>query len=189
MFEIHGEYFYGNKISDYGLQYNRVDYATLAKAFDAVLNNDIMNKTWEICEWEQVSGFIDNSEEIEELQEKISGLEEQLKNLPEDDYETYDEIQEKISELEYEFQDLENDQNYFPEVFQWYIVSDEGAKILEEIDEIVYYNYELDMYLWGVTHYGTSWSYVLTDIPCNVGKKVLHEKLDKVENGDDELPF
>ena len=31
-------------------------------------------------------------------------------------------------------------------------------------DEIVYYNEELDMYVWGITHYGTSWDYVLTDI-------------------------
>lgn len=42
-----------------------------------------------------------------------------------------------------------------PEVFQWYIVSDQGAEILQEINEIVYYNQEIDVYLWGVTHYGT----------------------------------
>ena len=35
------EYFYGNKISDYGLKNGYVDYRTLAKAFDAVLNNEI----------------------------------------------------------------------------------------------------------------------------------------------------
>ena len=34
--------------------------------------------------------------------------------------------------------------------------------------EIVYYSEELDLYIWGVTHYGTSWDYVLTDIKCNV---------------------
>ena len=34
-------YFYGNKISDYGLKNGYVDYATLSKAFDAVLVNDI----------------------------------------------------------------------------------------------------------------------------------------------------
>ena len=29
------------------------------------------------------------------------------------------------------------------------------------------YNETLDIWLWGVTHYGTSWDYVLTNIRCN----------------------
>ena len=31
-------------------------------------------------------------------------------------------------------------------------------------DEIIYYHEDLDMYVWGVTHFGTAWDYVLTDI-------------------------
>ena len=134
---IYGEYFYSNKISEYGLKNGYLDYATLAKAFDAVLNNDIMNKTYDIGYWDQESGFIDNSDAIEELQDQI--------------------------------EELENEQDELPEVFQWYIVSDKGARILEEINEIVYYNEALDMYIWGVTHWGTSWDYVITDVPCNTG--------------------
>ena len=45
---LHSNYFCGNKISEYGIKNNRVDYATLAKAFDAVLNNNIMQATAEI---------------------------------------------------------------------------------------------------------------------------------------------
>lgn len=57
-----------------------------------------------------------------------------------------------------------------PEVFQWYIVSDSGAQIIQDYtNEILYYHNELDIYLWGVTHWGTGWDYVLTDIPCNCG--------------------
>lgn len=57
-----------------------------------------------------------------------------------------------------------------PEVFQWYIVSDSGAQIIQDYtNEILYYHDELDIYLWGVTHLGTGWDYVLTDIPCNCG--------------------
>lgn len=57
-----------------------------------------------------------------------------------------------------------------PEVFQWYIVSDSGAQIIQSYtNEILYYHDELDIYLWGVTHWGTGWDYVLTDIPCNCG--------------------
>lgn len=64
------KYYYGNTISEYGLQNGRVDYRTLAKCFDAVLNNDIMSLTYDIGAWEQVSGIIDNTDEIEELEEK-----------------------------------------------------------------------------------------------------------------------
>lgn len=57
-----------------------------------------------------------------------------------------------------------------PEVFQWYIVSDSGAQIIQDYtNEILYYHDELDIYLWGVTHWGTGWDYVLTDISCNCG--------------------
>ena len=64
------KYYYGNTISEYGMQNGRVDYATLAKCFDAVLNNDIMSLTYDIGSWEQVSGVVDNTDEIEDLEEK-----------------------------------------------------------------------------------------------------------------------
>ena len=156
------KYYYGNPISDYGIEHGYVDYATLAKAFDAVLNNDIMSLTYDIGSWEQVSGqvngIVDNTDEIEELEEKKDELVEQNENSPSQILENeIDEINEKIEELE-------NEQNDELEVFQWFIVDDWGARLLQEINEIVYYNETLDMYLWGVTHYGTEWNYVLTNI-------------------------
>ena len=36
-----------------------------------------------------------------------------------------------------------------------------------DTDEILYENEELGITLWGVTHWGTSWDYVLTNIPIN----------------------
>lgn len=111
------KYFYCNEISDYGLKNGYVDYRTLAKSFDAVLNNNI------------ISLFNDYYFEL------VNGCD-------------YDE----------ETGDIE-------EVYQFYIISDQGANILMELtNEIVYYNDTLDMYVWGVTHYGTSWDHVLTDI-------------------------
>lgn len=141
------------------MEHGYVDYATLAKCFDAVLNNDIMPLTYGIGSWDQVSGIIDNTDEIEELEEKRDELVEQNENSPSQILENeIDEINEKIEELE-------NEQNDEPEVFQWFIVDDWGARLLQqETSEIVYYNETLDMYLWGVTHYGTSWNYVLTSI-------------------------
>lgn len=152
------KYYYGNAISEYGMEHGYVDYRTLAKAFDAVLNNDIMSLTYDIGAWEQVSGIIDNTEEIDELEEKKDELEEQNESSPSQILEN------EINEINEQIEELENEQNEYQEVFQWFIVDDWGARLLQDINEIVYYNEKLSMYLWGVTHYGTSWEYVLTSI-------------------------
>ena len=159
MYKTKTEYFYGNKISDYGIQNGYVDYATLAKSFDAVLNNDIMGLTYDIGFWEQVSGTVDNSEEIEELEEKRDELEDENDESPSQILEN------EINILNEKIEELENEQDEQPEIFQYFIVDDWGGRLLQDINEIVFYNEKLDMYLWGVTHYGTSWEYVLTNIP------------------------
>lgn len=146
---VHGsKYFYGHKISDYGLEYGYVDYHTLAQAFDAVLNNEVLSKTASVGYWEPVGGseyyYEDNDGNIiyQEEYGELSGEE-----------------QEKYSEC-------------YNEVFQWFIIDDNGARILQELtDEVLYYNEELDMYLWGVTHYGTSWDYVLTNIKVRLDRQ------------------
>lgn len=145
------KYFYGNEISEYGIENGYVDYRCLSKAFDAVLNNGIYNLGWDIgYGWEQQSGFVDNQDEIDELQMLIDAL-------GDDEEDERERIEGEIEELEYE---QENDR----EIYQYYIVSDSGARILAECNEIVWYHEKMDMYLWGVTHWGTAWSHVLTDI-------------------------
>lgn len=55
--------------------------------------------------------------------------------------------------------------DYGKDVFQDYIISEEGFRILSELtDEVVFYNETFNLYLWGITHFGTSWDYVLTDV-------------------------
>lgn len=162
---IFKDYFCGNKISAYGRENGYVDYATLAKSFDAVMSNDIISKTNEIGYWDQVNGIIDNYDEIEELREKIEELEDTITDdtTAEQDEQT----RAAIRELEKQIEELEEEQDRQPEIFQYFIISDQGAEILKDYtDEQVFYNDELDMYVWGVTHWGTSWDYVLTDIPC-----------------------
>jgi len=171
---VYGSYFYGNKISCYGLEHGYVDYATFAKAFDAVSANDIMRVTADIGYWEPIGSgeeyfedgagnvysYDEAQERIETLQERIEQLEE-LEEMTEVQQEEYDEAQEDIERL--------NDP-YYRDVYQWYIIDGRGAELCQEAGEIVYYNDTLDLYLWGVTHYGTSWAYVLTDIKCNTGE-------------------
>lgn len=176
---VFGKYFCGNEISAYGRKNGRVDYATLAKSFDAVLANEIISGTG--CEnWEQENGFIDNSEEIEELQAELDELEAGKRTTENGVYfvdedgeeitgDAAEEIDNKIDELREQIEELEEEQDDPDEIFQYYIISGQGAEILEDYtNEIVFYNSELDLYVWGVTHWGTSWDYVLTDIPCEV---------------------
>ena len=55
--------------------------------------------------------------------------------------------------------DEEND--YYYDVFQYFIIDAQGAERFQEYtNEIIYYCEELDLYILGVTHLGTSWSAV-----------------------------
>ena len=155
-------YFFGNEVSEEGKKNGYIDYETLAKSFQHILNNDIIGATgWE--NWEQENGYIDNSEEIEELEDQIEELEDQ----EEEDEDTTA----KIEELRKQIEELEEEQERQPEIFQYFIISDQGADILKDYtNEIVFYNSNLDMYVWGVTHWGTSWDYVMTDIKIELNK-------------------
>lgn len=145
------KYFYGHEISQYGLENGWLDYGTLAKAFDAVLCNDI-TKLFAQSETEQINGIIDNSDEIDELEERIAELDEEFNA-------------EEIEELEGQICELRDEEDTYHEIFQYYIISDNGAEILKEFtDDPIFYIEDFDIYVWGVTHYGTAWDYVLTDV-------------------------
>ncbi len=170
---VHGKYFYGNEISEYGQEKGYVDYRTLAKAFDAVMANELMEKTANIGYWELENGDYcyykddDGNDYTEaEREERLEGLREELDNLDDE------EDSGRIAEIQTEIKNLENADYYEYEVFQWFIISSNGAEILKDYtNEIVYYNEELDLYLWGVTHWGTTWDYVLTNIKCDVSEE------------------
>lgn len=52
--KLYGTTFCGNEASDYAKEQGYLDYATFVKSFDAVMSNDIIQKTWEIIGyWEQ----------------------------------------------------------------------------------------------------------------------------------------
>lgn len=135
------KYFYGQEISSYGVEHNRVDYRALAKSFDAVLCNDITKLFDNPYYFDLVNGdyyyYENNDGDILSISE-------------------YD-------ELEPEQQEGYNE--IYNEIYQYYIIDNAGYRILtEHTSEIVFYNDELDIAVWGVTHWGTGWDYVLTDI-------------------------
>ena len=43
------------------------------------------------------------------------------------------------------------------EIFQYYIISDPDF-LLEHTDEGVFHDEELDLYIWGIDHFGPAWS-------------------------------
>lgn len=169
--KLFGATFYGNEASDYAKENGYLDYDTFAKAFDAVMNNDIMQKTCEIGCWEQENGFIDNSEEIADLEEKLSDLNDELLILDDEETEEINRINSEIEKVQERIEALrEEEDSYNQEIYQYFIVSNSGAEIIKQYtDDPLFYNEELDMYVWGITHFGTSWDYVLTDIKLNCG--------------------
>ena len=78
----------------------------------------------------------------------------------------YSNINNEYNEVELENgSDYDEDNDCYMDIFQYYIISERGAAILKDYtDEIVYYLPVVNMYIWGVTHFGTAWDYVLTDI-------------------------
>lgn len=168
--KLYGTTFCGNEASDYAKEQGYLDYATFAKAFDAVLNNSIMENTCEIGFWEQENGIIDNTEEVEALKEEITDIENRLEFLTDEEIEETQMLQEEIDSIQEQIEELDEEQgrSYNQEIFQYYIVSDQGAEMIKQYTEdTLFYNETLDMYVWGITHYGTAWGYVLTDVKLN----------------------
>lgn len=168
--KLYGTTFCGNEASDYAKEQGYLDYATFAKAFDAVINNNIMENTCEVGFWEQENGIIDNSEEVDALKEEITDIENRLEFLTDEEIEEAQMLQEEIGSIQEQIEELEEEQErlYNQEIFQYYIVSGQGAEMIKQYTEDpLFYNETLDMYVWGITHYGTAWSYVLTDVKLN----------------------
>ena len=131
-----GATLYGKEISGYGLNNGYVDYKTLSDIVgNHILNNDIIK--YDVDNWEVVNGS-----DIKYYDSKADDY------VEESEIENWDNIEEK-----------------YLDVFQYYIIDNTGAGILSDYtEELIYYNEKLDVYLWGITHWGTSWDYVLTDI-------------------------
>lgn len=152
--------FYGHKVSDYALQYGRLDYATLSKCFDCVLCNNIgeVDETiWENVESGDLMRYYYDGEEIthEEYDNKLEELENKIATLS---------IKENYKEIEELEEEKEKYEEEVVEIFQYYIVSDNALHLLQECNELVLYSEKLDCYIWCVDHCGTSWDYVLTSL-------------------------
>lgn len=75
-------------------------------------------------------------------------------------------IMDELSKKDFFFEiengeDYNEEEDYYYDIYQIYIIGEEDARRLTEYtNELVYYCYDLDLYLLGVCHFGTSWDYV-----------------------------
>lgn len=190
---LYDTWFCGNDASQYAKENGYLDYATFAKAFDAVqIDAEALFRAEEMLGGypEPVGTRPDFSDEIAELREQADEIEEKAEALDyeadeaynADDDERSDELTRKADELRAEAEklrdkadELEAEQDEEPEIFQYFIVSPYGAEMIQDYtDNPLFYLEKLDMYVWGVTHWGTSWEYVLTDIKLNQGMEAIN---------------
>ena len=60
--------------------------------------------------------------------------------------------------------DYDEEEDYYYDVYQYFIIGDRDAERLKEYtNELVYYCEDLDLYILGVTHFGTPWN----GVPAN----------------------
>lgn len=78
--------------------------------------------------------------------------------------------------------DYDEEEDYYYDVFQYFIIDPSDAeRLAQDTDEIIYYNEKLNLYVLGVTHYGTMWSSVETNykITTDIRKYLDQESEDQ----------
>ena len=135
-YEVAGRWINESKLSRETLEAGYLDYSALASMlYDGmILNNSLDLET-----------FLDEIPEGAWFERYEEFLEDE--NLTEDEYDSY----------EYFYDALGS-------VYQWYMVSDRDARFLLDAGELVIYSDDLNINLWCITHFGTSWSYVYTNV-------------------------
>lgn len=90
-----------------------------------------------------------------------------LNNIPELTPDWYESIENYTPMSENEEGELveDYDNGDYPEIMQWYAITESGYDYLKRnTSEIIGYSGPLDTHYWCITHFGTSWSYVHTTI-------------------------
>lgn len=61
--------------------------------------------------------------------------------------------------------DYIEEDDYSLDIYQYFIIDESDAeRLAENTNEIIYYCKDLELYVLGVTHFGSSWSIVPTDL-------------------------
>lgn len=108
--------------------------------------------------------------------------------IQEDTTKYYNENGEEISEDEYYNDENAYAENDTPEIFQYYLcnLSEYDREQLQKADIILSYSDKLDCDVLCVDHFGTSWDYVLTDVPLFDTYEELKAYEESEEDGNNE---
>ncbi len=61
-------------------------------------------------------------------------------------------------------EDYNEEEDYYKDIYQYYIIDEcDADRLADDTNELIYYNEKLNLYLLGVTHFGTPWNGVPTD--------------------------
>ena len=153
-----------------------------AYRLDMILNNNIISNGEfelynynEMLEIEKEEYASENEAEILEIyytdyRETSGGSLEDIKNLIDETKEEF--INDHLEEIE--------ENLYLNDIYQYFIINDPDTWS-KYTNYPIYYSDELDIYLLGITHYGTSWSFFFTDAPRPQHMKV--KKYDEILSG------
>lgn len=53
--------------------------------------------------------------------------------------------------------------DYYDDIYQYYIIDDHSSDLFIKLQYPVFYSNALNVFVVGITHYGTSWNYILTN--------------------------
>ena len=85
-------------------------------------------------------------------------------NISQVDENLYDNL-ENGGEQPEDWNEKEDGEYEMPEIYQFYLIDKSGADYLKRnTNEIIYYSELLDLWVWGITHFGTSWDGVFTEL-------------------------
>lgn len=177
---MRNKYYYGKKISDYGLERGFVDLNTFSEVMGGVMHCSILQKITDLeLEWEIVNGSLyeyfdtdgnvysydEAQDKINCIQSKIDELQEEIENIDDEDNEDIESLEQAIKNLEEEINTLEEPEE--KTLYRYYIISAEAAETLmqDSEEELLMYCKEMDIYVWCMTKHGENWNNILTDIP------------------------
>lgn len=134
-------FYYGVEASEYGKESGYVDYGTLQEIVRGIPGTNIVEKTEGVIgNWELISGDMFYYSDGIRTYTRKEAMERKDEYLKEDG-------EARI-------------------ISQYLIISESKARFLmQESDELIFYNDELNMYVWGITFCGMLWTGVLTHIP------------------------
>jgi replicative superfamily II helicase len=117
----------------------------------------LQDKNQEEADNSTLQEFIDNYSRAD-VWEKLKPTEKELQTLCKDleREELREEVNDRVSDMD------------FCDIYQTFVVDKDGAKILADYGQLTWYNEDMDLHFWGVTHFGTAWSLVMDhNFPAN----------------------